>query len=299
MDAMNELVNLPAIRPVKPSYNWSTMLGMVFVWAFLLILVFLTLYPVLFALLGSFKTNFELLNSTQIFAKKWNWTNFADAWKQANFARYTWNSVFLSVNSTLISLIVCSMGAYAMARKNFPGRSIIMFLFAATLFISIGAITYRPLYDMMKAVHMHTSLWSVVLIFVGTHLSFNILLLERFVHSIPKDLDEAATIDGCGFFGIYWRIVLPLLGPGLGVVGLFAFRESWNQYILPLIFTMTKPELRPLTVGVIQLKYSANAAAEWPLMLAGSMLSILPILTVYFITNKSFIAGLTNGSVKG
>ncbi|MEK8132811.1 carbohydrate ABC transporter permease [Paenibacillus filicis] len=289
----------PARRAVSPSVRLGAWLGWGVIGLFLLGIVFLILYPVLFTLFGSFKTNFELLNSTGLLPKDWQWANYLEAWQRANFAKYTWNSLFISVLSTLLNLLVCSMAAYALARRSFPGRGAILFVLAATMFVTIGAITYRPLFDMMKTFHMHKSLWSVILIFVGTHLSFFIFLLERFVKSIPKELDEAATIDGCGFFGIYWRIVLPLLGPGLGVVGLFTFRDAWNQYILPLIFTMTNPDLRPLTVGVIALKYSTNAAAEWHLMLAGSMLSMLPILVIYMLTNKSFISGITNGSVKG
>jgi raffinose/stachyose/melibiose transport system permease protein len=281
------------------SVRLGSFIGWMIIWVFLLSIVIAVMYPVLFTLFGSLKTNFELLNSTRILPAAFQWQNYLEAWKRANFAQYTWNSLFISVTSTVLNVVVCSMGAYTLARRSFPGKRLLMGLLAATMFITIGAITFRPLYDMMHAVHLHTSLWSVVLIFVGTHLSFDIFLLERFVRAIPKDLDEAATIDGCGFFGIYWRIILPLLTPGLGVVGLFTFREAWNQYVLPLIFTMTHPEMRPLTVGVIALKYAANAAAEWPLMMAGSMLSMLPILIVYFFANKSFIAGMTSGSVKG
>jgi raffinose/stachyose/melibiose transport system permease protein len=286
-------------KPIKPGQQFGKIMGWTIVWIFLLAIVFAILYPVLFTLFGSFKTNFELLNSTNILPKEWHWSNYVEAWQRANFSRYTWNSLYISILSTVLTLVVCSMAAYALARRDFPGRGTIMFVLAATMFITIGAITYRPLFDMMKAAHMHKSLWSIILIFVGTHLSFNIFLLERFVKAIPKDLDEAARIDGCGFFGTYWRVVLPLLGPGLAVVGLFSFRDSWNQYILPLIFTMTNPDMRPLTVGVISLKYASNAAAEWHLMLAGSMLSMLPILVVYFLTNKSFIDGMTSGAVKG
>ncbi|PZE22138.1 carbohydrate ABC transporter permease [Paenibacillus xerothermodurans] len=286
-------------EPVRPFALISKLLSVAVISLFVLAMLVFTLYPVAFSLFGSFKTNMELMNSSNLLPAALQWENYAEAWQRANFARYTWNSVFISAASTVITVLVCSMAAYALGRRAFPGNKLILFLLAATMFISIGAITYRPLYDMMREVGMHKSLWSVVLIFVGTHLSFNIFLLERFVKSIPKELDEAATIDGCGFYGIYWRVILPLMGPGLGVVSLFSFREAWNQYILPLIFTMTRPDMQPLTVGVISLKYSSNAAAEWHLMLAGSMLSMLPILCVYFLTNKSFISGLTQGSVKG
>ena len=112
-------------------------------------------------------------------------------------------------------------------------------------------------------------------------------------------LDEAATIDGCSLFGTFVRIILPLMKPILAVVALFVFRNTWNDYITTLIMTITNPKLQTLTVAVVQLKYSVNAAAEWHIMLAGASIAIIPILIVYLLCNKQFIAGLTAGAVKG
>lgn len=115
---------------------------------------------------------------------------------------------------------------------------------------------------------------------------------------IPRELDEAARIDGSSLSRTFWTIILPLLGPGLGVGALFTFRGAWNEYLLPLVFTMTKPELQTLTVGLANLKYGISAASQTHYMMAGACLSILPILVAYVFANKSFMQ-MTAGSLKG
>ena len=123
--------------------------------------------------------------------------------------------------------------------------------------------------------------------------------LWGFTKAIPKELDEAAIIDGCSIYQVYYRIILPLTKPILAVVALFSFRNAWNDYITGLVMTITAPALKTLTVAVVQLKYSVNAAAEWNILLAGASIAIVPILIVYMFANKQFIAGLTSGAVKG
>ena len=121
----------------------------------------------------------------------------------------------------------------------------------------------------------------------------------RITKPIPKELDEAAIIDGCSIYQVYYKVILPLTKPILAVVALFSFRNAWNDYITGLVMTITTPKLKTLTVAVVQLKYSVNAAAEWHIMLAGASIAIIPILIVYMFANKQFIAGLTAGAVKG
>ena len=127
----------------------------------------------------------------------------------------------------------------------------------------------------------------------------NVLLTMGFVKGIPKELDEAAIIDGCSLYGIFFRIILPLIKPIIAVVALFSFRHAWNDYITTLVMTISLPRLRTLTVAVVQLKYAVNAAAEWHIMLAGASIAILPIIIVYAFCHKQFIGGLTLGAVKG
>lgn len=267
------------------------------VWAFLLAIAFFTLFPVVITVLGSFKTNMELTAGATILPREWQFQNFVEAWEGAGFARYTWNSLFVAVMATIGTLIVASMAGYVTDRRDFPGKKLYIAIQASTMFISIGAVVLRPQFELMVNIHLNTTLWGVVLILISAHAT-TFFILTGFFKAIPRDLDEAATLDGCSFMGIYWRIILPLLAPGLGVSGLFAFRTAWNEYILPLVFTMNSPELRTLTVGLTSLRYTNSAALQTHLMLAGAVLSMLPLLVAYLFANKTFMQ-MTVGSVKG
>lgn len=267
-------------------------------YTFLALMVVYALFPVVHAILGSFKSNLELTTGGTIIPREWQFTNYSEAWKRANFARYTFNSLYICLFVTLGSLFISSMAGYVMARKDFVGKKLLAVLFISTMFMSSGAITLRPLYLLMVKVGLHKSLWGVILITINSQAA-NIFLVSRFVRNIPFELEEAAKIDGASTFGIYWRVVFPLLKPILGVVGLFSFRLAWNSFIIPSIFTMNKPNLRPLSVGVVSMKYAAGAAVEWNLMFAGACISIIPMIIIFVLANKSFIGGLTAGSVKG
>jgi raffinose/stachyose/melibiose transport system permease protein len=201
------------------------------------------------------------------------------------------------MTTTVGTLIVASMAAFVVDRVHFPGKKLYVGIQAFTLFISIGAVVLRPQFELMIELHLHSSLWGVILIMISQH-AYIFFILLSFMSGIPKELDEAATIDGSSLAGTYFKIVLPLLAPGLGVGALFTFRGAWNEYLLPLVFTMSKPELQTLTVGLANLKYGMSAASQTHYMMAGACLSILPILVVYIFANKSFMQ-MTSGSLKG
>ncbi|MFB9273452.1 carbohydrate ABC transporter permease [Cohnella cellulosilytica] len=269
----------------------------IFLWVFLLVVAFFTLFPVLMAVLGSFKTNIELTAGATLFPKQWQFSNYLEAWRGANFSLYTWNSLFVSGTATIGALLVATMAGYVVDRRDFAGKRLFVFLQASTMFISIGAVVLRPQFELMVKLHLNTSLWGVILILISAHAS-TFFILIGFFKGIPREIDESAMLDGCSFMGIYWRIVLPLLKPGLGVAALFAFRAAWNEYILPLVFTMNNTKLQTLTVGLANLRYGSGAAMQTHLMMAGACLSILPILIVYIFANKSFMH-VTAGSIKG
>lgn len=258
----------------------------------------ITIYPVIYAIFGSLKTNMEMLSGSGLLPDVPQFKNFAEVWEKANFANYTFNSIFICFFSTVGAVILSALTAYCLERKNFPGKKLIYGLYMATMFIALGSVTLRPLYLLAVKANIHNTLWPIILIGIGAQ-GTNIFLITRFIAGLPRELDEAAMIDGCGTFRIFYQILLPLLKPILAVVALFQFRHSWNDYITSSVFTMTMPQLRPLTVGVVQLKYGASAAAEWHLMMAGAAISILPMLIVYLFCNKYFMAGVTDGAVKG
>lgn len=267
------------------------------VWLLLLLIAALMLFPIVVALLGSFKTNLELTTGATLFPTKWQFQNYVQAWNQADFAGFTFNSLFVAVFTTVGTLLVAAMAAYAVDRVAFKGKKLFIFIQSFTLFISIGAVVLRPQFDLMVSIGLQKSLWGVIIILISAHATAFFMVIG-FFRSIPKDLDEAALIDGCNFYSTFWRIILPLLRPALAVVALFTFRNAWNEYILPLVFSLSRPDLQTLPVGLASLRYGAGAAVENQLMLAGACISIFPLLIVYIFANKSFMQ-VTVGSVKG
>lgn len=272
--------------------------GLILKWVFLLALLLFTVYPVLYALLGSLKTNYELTLGGKIWPEKLLFSNYVEAFTKGNFGQYTYNSVLVSTIVTVLAVVTASMAGYVFARREFPGKKLIMTLYLAFMFISLGSVTLYPLYVLFSRVGLTQSVIGMALVMTGGQAA-NVFLINGFIRSVPRELDEAAFIDGCTPFQVFRIMIVPMIRPILAVVVLFAFRTSWNDYLTPLIMTIGKTNLRTLTVAVVQLKYSANAAAEWNIMLAGASIALIPVLIIYAFTHKQFISGLTAGAVKG
>ncbi len=284
----------------KDSKTLWTIAGNVTVYIFLGILTVFTLVPIIYIVVGSFKTNQELVaGSFNLIPEHFILDNYVEAWQLANFARYTFNSVFLSTAIMAITMITTSMAGYCFDRKDFKGKNLLYGLLVAFMFINVGSISLRPLFELAVKANLHKSLWGVILIAIGGGQATYIFLVRGYMNTIPKSLDEAAIMDGCGFFRIYVQIILPLLKPALATIALLSFRSAWNLYVLPMIFTMSQPDLKPLTVGVISLQNLSEGAAAWNLMFAGATMSIVPIVVLYIFSSKYFMSGLTVGGVKG
>jgi len=274
---------------------WLPLVGK---WVFLGIMIIFTLYPVIYTVLGSLKTNAELTQGGGFFPETWHFENYYRAFVQADFTRYTLNSILVSVSVTLLAVVTCSLAGFILARREFAGKKVLLALYLSMMFVSLGSVTLYPIYELLRALKLNKSIFALIVALTGGQAT-NVFLVMGFTKGIPKELDEAAIIDGCSLYGVYSRVVLPLSKPILAVVALFSFRNAWNDYITSMIMTISMPKLQTLTVAVVQLKYSVNAAAEWHIMLAGASIAIIPILIVYLFANKQFIAGLTAGAVKG
>lgn len=283
---------------MKRKKSLSTYIGYLVAFVFLAALIIFTLFPVIYAVLGAFKTNFELVSGAGFWPKEWQWQNITYALERMNFLQYTGNSMFLCIVCTVLSIIISSLGGYCLGRYDFPGKSIIMGVNYCLMFISLGSVVLFPIYNLMDKLGLTSTLIGLALVLTGGQ-SSNIVLVRGFVNNLPKELDESAAIDGATPFQIYSRIIFPLLRPILATVGVFTFRNVWNDYLTSMVFTIGQKELKTLTVATVSLRYSANAAAEWHIMCAGVVISMIPILIVYIFANKQLISGLTAGAVKG
>ncbi len=197
------------------------------------------------------------------------------------------------------TILTSSMAGYVFARMYFPGAKVIFTAFSTLMFVSFGAITIYPTFDVLNVLGMSDSLWGLIVMKIFGVSTVNIYLVRSYVRTLPQGMEEAAQIDGCSVIGTFFRIVMPLLKPIIATITILSFQASWNEYLLPTLFTLTRPDQRTLIVGVAALKSSSKAAVAWNLMLAGSTIALVPVLIVYAFANKYFVKGIAAGAVKG
>ncbi|NSW77457.1 MAG: carbohydrate ABC transporter permease [Chthonomonadetes bacterium] len=237
------------------------------------------------------------LQKVRVFAPKWE--NYWDALRflppETNYGLvFLWNTLFLSILSIIGTVLSSSLVAFAFSRLRWPGRDIWFVVLLATMMVP-GAVTMLPVFVIFRAlgwVDTLRPLW--VPAFFGS--AFNIFLLRQFFMTIPMDLEDAAKIDGCSYFGIYWRIMLPLIKPALAAVTIWTFMGAWNNFMGPLIY-ISSPEKMPLAYA-LQLFQSQHGGEPGMLMAAATMV-MLPVLVLFFFTQRYFIEGVTLTGIKG
>jgi multiple sugar transport system permease protein len=268
--------------------------------AFLVAATIVALFPVFYTLMASGKSTQEILaNPDRIIPAKFVFDNYVQAWNLANFKQSTYNSVFMSVFIVIGTIITCTVAGYVFDRGRFKGKELIFGLVLSSMFVSLGSLTLYPTLMIAKFLGINRSLWGVIIIRVFGLEVASLFISRGYVNTIPREIDEAAKIDGCSFFSIFLRIIFPRIKPLVATIGILQFRAAWNDYMMPMVFTMSNRDRMPLVVGVVNLKTTGEAAANWSLMLAGSAISIVPMIIVFLIFNRYFIDNLTAGAVKG
>lgn len=281
------------------SMKKQKLLSNALVFAVLTFIFVIAIFPVIYTIMGSFKGNLELLTSNSLFPKRFVLDNYVQAWNMANFEKYTLNSIFMSGTIVLGSIFTTTIAGYVFERGKFPGKNFLFGMVISSMFVSLGSLTLYPTYMIAKFFHINTSLWGVIIIRVFGLNVTNLFITRSYIKTLSTEIDEAAKVDGCSFFSIFTRIIFPLLKPLIATIAILEFRHSWNDYLMPMVFTLSNKNRMPLIVGVMNLKGSGEAASSWNLMLAGSSIALIPMIIVYLFFNRYFIQGLTAGAVKG
>lgn len=281
-------------------YKLKKLSGNAFVYITLFLIFIITIFPVFYTFMGSFKSNMELLtNGRSIIPSKFILDNYTQAWKLANFKQYTFNSLFLSFFIVVGTIITSTVAGYVFERGQFKGKNLIFGMVISSMFVALGSLTLYPQLMIAKFFGINTSLWGVIIIRVFGMNVTNLFVTRSYIRTISSEIDESAKVDGCTFFRIYRSIIFPLLKPLIATLAILEFRFAWNDYLMPMVFTLSNPKRMPLVVGIMNLKGSGAAASSWNLMLAGTAIAIIPMVVVYAIFNRYFIQGLTAGAVKG
>ncbi len=259
----------------------------------LTIIGFFWVYPFLWSAFSAFKSQREMFTAgSDLIPKEWTWDNIPRAWNDAGFGDYFFNTVLYSVSSTTIVLIFTAMCGYVLARYRFPGRNIIFSVILGTLFIPIASVIL-PQFLLVKELGLLNTRPGVILAMSGGGALY-VLLFASFFSTIPDELFDAARIDGAGF-GRVFQLMLPLAKPIIGTVAIFQFIGSWNEFNIPLIFTLSSPELRTLAVGMFA--FQGEYSFDWAGFAAGTLISIMPVLLVFLAFQGQFVRGLS-GAVK-
>lgn len=243
--------------------------------------------PFIWMILTSFKTYTEsILVPPVIFPKKVMWSNYRDVFELLPFFKFMFNTILVTIVRTIGQLFLCSLAAYAFARIVFPGRGV-LFVLALSVLMVPSQVFLLPQYMIMVNLGWLNTLQAIII--PGLFSAFGIFLLRQFFMGLPKELEEAAKLDGCNHFQIYWRIMLPLAKPGLLALGIFTTLWSWNELMWPMIVN-SSPEAMTLSVGLssLQGQYGTN----FPILMAGSFLAILPMLLLFIFLQKQFIEGI-------
>lgn len=263
--------------------------------AILLIVVTFVLGPLMVAVFGGFKTNGELLASPFGLPSHWNTEFYSALLNDPGFWKYLGNSLIISLSTVVLTLIVAAAAAYVFAQIRFFGSRMMMsYLLAGLVFPFATAIL--PLFIKVRDFGLLDSYWAVILPQTAFGLSLSILLFKTFFEQLPKELFEAAYVEGCGYIRFFWRFTLPLSTPILATVGVFAFVQSWNNFLLPLVVINSR-DLFTWPLGMMQ--FRGEFLVEWNRVLAFITLTILPAVVFFVAAQKYIVAGLTGGAVKG
>lgn len=243
----------------------------------------------------------SLMGSEQIFAypprlwpKPFHWDNYSETAHTIPLMRFFVNSLLVASVTTLGQVITCSMAAYAFARLRFPFRNTLFLVFLATMMIP-PQVNVVPLFVLMSKLGWIDTYYALIV--PGLFGAFGIFLLRQWFLSFPTELEQAAVLDGCNPFQIYWRIALPLALPALATLAIFTFITTWNSFLWPLIVTNSE-NMRTLPVGLAAFKGSFRETTDWGQLMAAGVISIVPALGVFLAGQKYFINGLMAGSLK-
>jgi len=279
-------VNLKILNIKKPQW--------LLIYLILALLTAFALAPLYLAVVSSFRPEKEVFSHPGNIFYHMTLRNYIELFTNTFYLRWFLNSTFVAAAYTILVLFFSSLGGFAFAKYKFVGKKTMFLIVIGSMTIPVWAIVL-PLYFWFSQIGLIDTYWALIL--PASASPFGIFLMRQYIHGIPNDMIESARIDGCNEFQIYYKIILPVIKPAIGALAIYAFLFSWNDFIGPLIY-IRDPQLFTLPVGLASFVGSGTAEQRYSLLMAGSILSFLPIGILFLKMQKQFIAGLTLGAVK-
>lgn len=253
--------------------------------------------PLVWVVLGSFKESNEIWTSTWGMPHQLKWSNYAKAWTEESLGRAFFNSFWVCLGTLVVLLPMGSMAAYVFAKYKFRGSGLLFGGFLGGMMFP-NFLVIVPLYFLMQSLNAFDTIAGLILVYIAYSLSFTVFVMTGFFQALPNDLMEAAQIDGCGHARTFWKIMFPLVKPGLVVVGIFNAIGLWNEFGLALVLMPSKQN-RTLPLGIYDLAQVQHYQSDWGALFAGLVIVMLPVLIVYWIFREKIHETMLAGAIKG
>ncbi len=280
---------------LSPSQRLVGLLDAALRYSLILFVVFISLAPFAWVLLSSFKTNVEVLDSALSWPAHFSIAGYVDAVTRSQFLLFFFNSLFVSTLATLVAIGIFGMGAYVLARYEFPGRNAIYAVLISSLLISLIPMQ-QPITLIVRTLRLYDTLWGLILVYAVKGLPIAIFVMHSYFKSLPKELEEAAVLDGASFIQTYTRVMLPLTTPAIASSGVLIFLNSWNEFLFALLLTQSE-ETRTLSYA---LRFFVNTFSyDYPTLLAAVVLTLLPSIIIYVLLQEQIHKSLVSGAIKG
>lgn len=224
----------------------------------------------------------------------WEWVNYQRLLAQAPMGIYFLNSVFVTMVTTLGYVLLSAMAGYAFSRMHFPYKNLVFFVFLITMMVP-PQVNIVPLFFMMKTFHWLDTYWALIV--PGLFGAFGVFMLRQWFNGLPRELEDAARMDGCNPWQIFWKVALPLAAPAMAALAIFVFITTWNSFMWPLIVT-NSDSMRTLPVGLATLKGSFRDTTDWTVLMAAATISIVPVVIIFLLGQKQFMEGILAGGLK-
>ncbi|BFT74506.1 carbohydrate ABC transporter permease [Paenibacillus sp. P36] len=260
-----------------------------------LVLAIIFFFPIYFSLISAFKSNGAILRDAISFPTSWYVDSFVYLWTKTDFPRAMVNSIILTLCSIIAMIAVIPMAAYAIERTNKRWTNMVYVYFLAGMMIPFQ-VYMIPLFKEMKMIGLYGTLSAPILIYISGSVGFGVLLYTSFLKGVPREIEEAAEIDGCSKYGIFWRIVFPLLGPCTASLVVLNGLGIWNDFLMP---SLVLPSDKPKTMIVEIFGFVGEYASQWDMVFAGTAISIIPVLIAFIALQKYFVKGIAAGATKG
>jgi multiple sugar transport system permease protein len=291
---MSTIVEPRASYSASKPYRLSAIMRQILLYAIIITVSLSMIAPFIWMLTASVKSEAEVFSyPIQWIPSTYYWSNYEKVWLKLPFFTYYLNTIKIAVSTTILQVITCSLAAYAFSKVRFPERDKLFFLYIATMMIPFQVMMI-PQFMLMKQLGLMDSHWALILL--GAFSPFGVFLFRQFFISVPEELSEAARIDGLSEFGIYLRIIMPLMRPAIASLTIFTFMHAWNDFLGPLIY-INSDHLFTLQLGMQH--FQSEHATEYGPLMAAAVSAIVPTILIYFFAQDHFVEGITAGAIKG